>query len=794
MGFMKTPRTSSRAENSNIAKRASSKSKSVAVAGKKTGNTLIDRINNIIALVNKTFPNKSDYILLKTPEEFKNFVDKIIEAGLYAYDTETSSLDPISCDLAGFSFYIKGEKPAYVSVGHVNYITGEKLDNQMPIDVVKEQLARLLDVPVIMHNAKFDIRVIRNKLDLDFAQSLYWDTIIGAHLLNELDKKGLKWQWNNYCCTDESEKSLDYESLFDGLPFTLIPIHSGYLYAAKDTKMTFDLYEFQKPYLTEDSEVCKARKMEKLAKLFHEVEVPLVGVTAEMEDNGVSLDLKVAEELSVEYHEKLKQKEESFYKICEMYSKQISDYKLRNPKHGLDQKINYNSPTQVGTLIYAILKLESPDKRDKKTTGSKILVKINHPICKAILECRGVAKLLGTYIDKLPGELHSKTGKIHANFNQVGTETGRYSSDDPNLQNIPSKDKKIRTMFVPSLNCYLISCDFSQQEPRVLAHFSQDEILIEAYRQGKDIYAFLGEKVFKVAYEDCLEKRADGTANPEGKVRRDKMKIIVLALMYGLELKSLAESLKVTIQEAASIKASFFKAFPSVDIWINNLLDNAHINGYVETAWGRRRRLANMLLSTYEFSYIEGKRTDIDPLFDSLLEDSENISTEVDPYLVDKYTNALIKARNFKEINNIKESAKSEGIKIKDNSFIIGEAERQSRNSPIQGSSGDMVKNAMVRLRNLKIQEKWIQQGKLTNVVDLEVYKLAKEFEQIGGRIILQIHDELMLEAPIENVKRAAEIVSQVMIKSAASVISVPMKCDISITSRWNGEELKNAS
>ncbi len=791
MGFMQVPSNRfTREEIARMSNRINAKAKPVITGSRKTGNTLIDRINNIISYVDKVFPNKTEYELIKSAEQLEAYIDKAISAGLYAFDSETSSLDPLSCDVAGFSLYVKGQKPAYVPIGHINYITGEMLDNQMPVEIVKEQLIRLLDTPVIMHNAKFDIRVIRNKYGIDLSQSLYWDTMIAAHLLNEFDRKSLKWQWNNYCCKNPDEKSMDYDTLFDGLPFTQIPIHAGYLYAAKDTKMTFDLFEFQQPFLVEEAAECKRQKLEKLAKLFHEVEMPLIGVTAEMEDNGISLDLKIAEELSIDYHAKLKKAEEEFYQACNIHSKQISEFKLKNPKHGLELKINYNSPKQIATLIYDVLKIDPPDKKEPRGTGEEILKKVNNPVAKCILECRTIAKLLGTYIDKLPGELHPKDSRIHANFNQVGTDTGRYSSDDPNLQNIPSKDKKIRTMFIPSLNCYLISCDFSQQEPRVLAHFSQDETLIEAYIQGKDIYAFMGEKVFKVAYEDCLEKRADGTTNPEGKVRRDKMKVIVLALMYGLELKSLSESLKVTIDEARKIKESFFKAFPKVKIWIDKLLDDAHKNGYVETAWGRKRRLPDMLLPTYEFSYIEGKRKDFDPLFDSLMENSDNISTEVDPYLIDKYTNALVKARGFKEVNNIKESAKAEGIKIKDNSFVIGRAERQSRNSPIQGSSGDMVKNAMVRLSNLKIQERWIDQGKLTNVVELEVYKLAKEFKQLGGKVLLQIHDELICEAPQEHAKRVAEIVSQVMIKSASLVITVPMKSDIEILDRWNGSKV----
>jgi DNA polymerase I-like protein with 3'-5' exonuclease and polymerase domains len=257
--------------------------------------------------------------------------------------------------------------------------------------------------------------------------------------------------------------------------------------------------------------------------------------------------------------------------------------------------------------------------------------------------------------------------------------------------------------------------------------------------------------------------------------------------MYGKEAKSTAEDLKITYKEAVRIIDTFFEAFPKVKTYIDRTIAKAKITGYVETAWGRKRRLPDLMLQEYEFYYAEPKIKDFDPLsFDN----NSEMSTVVEEHIQDEYWNALHTAKGWKQFNAIKERARAAGIIIKDNNKKIQDAKRQAMNSPIQGSAGDMVKNAMVYIRNYK----FIENKPNKNSYDLELVKLAKEFESLGGKLLIQVHDELLAEAPIKNVFRVSEIMSEIMVKSAADVISVSMRCDTVVLDRWNGNKMKEVA
>ena len=769
-GFLNLPKKSNKSSDGKIIRKLNNTRASNTVTSRGSGSgTLQEKIALINATVEKAFPDKTKYIMITTPEALISYVDKIISQGICALDTETTNLEPITCTIAGFSLHVEGQKAAYIPLHHVSYVTGTEVDNQLDEEFAIEQLNRLKDsnTKIIMHNAQFDIRVIKHQLGIDFSDTIYWDTQVASHLLNENEEHSLKGLWNKYCNGGRDGK-LDYSSLFHSIGFNYIPLKTAYLYAAKDALITFELYKFQRQFLDGNYKSCEQRGLYKVAKLFRDIEMPLISVVVDMEDTGVCIDTGYAQQLSVDYTLILKQRHKVFDDLCAEHSTEIEKFKATHPKHGLEKRINTGSPQQIATLLYDILGLKSPDKRKPRGTGEKILEQLKSPFVKAILDCRETEKLLGTYIDKLPRVLNPKTNRIHADFNQNGAKTGRFSSSDPNLQNIPSHDKKIRKMFIPSVGHYLISCDFSQQEPRILAHFSQDDKLIQAYAEGRDIYAFMGSEVYKIPYEDCLEKFPDGTSNPEGKKRRDAMKAIVLGIMYGRETKSIAEGLKITIKEAERIKNVFFIAFPKVKIWVDGVLETAKKTGYVETAWGRKRRLHDLTLPLYEFSYMDGHNKNFDLLdFDSDIAEDSN---EVEEDVINEYWDLLEKSRGWKDMALIKDKAKEEGIIIKDNSRIIADAERQAMNSPIQGSAGDMIKNAMVLVNS------------------------NKEFRELGGKMIIQVHDELIIEAPIENIFKVAKLASSIMIDSAKSVISVPMKCDVDVLERWYGEKVKEVA
>lgn len=309
----------------------------------------------------------------------------------------------------------------------------------------------------------------------------------------------------------------------------------------------------------------------------------------------------------------------------------------------------------------------------------------------------------------------------------------------------------------------LISSDFSQQEPRTLAHMSQDEHMIQAYIDGKDIYAWIAEKIYKVPYDECKEFRPDGTKNPEGKKRRDSVKSIILGIMYGRGAKAIAEQLNCSTKEAQKIVDTFYTEFPKVKDWMNGVLEHARKYGFVETAWGRKRRLPDVQLEPYEFELLSGGPSTFDPL----AWDEDQGEAEVDPAVRRKYTNLLNKTWSGREKREIIAKAREEGIKITDNGGKIADAERQCVNSIIQGSSADMTKLAMIAINN------------------------NARLKELDCHLLIQVHDEVICECPEENAKECAELLSSLMVGAAADKIRVPMRCDAEVTRVWYGEPLE---
>ena len=485
---------------------------------------------------------KENTVVIKTKEDLINYIDKALDNGIIAIDTETNnSLDPLTCKLMGPCIYTPGMKNAYIPLNHINPQTKERLEWQLTEEDIAEQFKRLTDITILMHNGKFDYQVI--KCTTGVPLHIDWDTMIGAKILDENELAGLKYQYISKI--DSSIEKYDIEHLFEKIEYALVDPEIFALYAATDAFMTYKLYEWQKLQF-------ERPEHSKMYSLFKDIEMPIVIVAAEMELTGITINQEYAARLANKYHNIVNGVDAKIFAELSKYDKLIADwrltpeankqelgkkplkdgtYKLQKSKNELlENPVNVASPAQLAILLYDILKVGVIDKKSPRGTGEEVLEKLKDkvPLCKLMLEKRGLEKLISTYIDKLPKCVSEVDGRLHAHFNQVGAGTGRFSSSDPNLQNIPSHEKSIRMMFTAAPGYVLVGSDFSQQEPRLLSHYSQDENMINAYKNGKDLYATIASSVYNNNYEDNLEHNPDGSFSPDGKKRRSSVKAILL--------------------------------------------------------------------------------------------------------------------------------------------------------------------------------------------------------------------------------------------------------------------------
>lgn len=466
MALFNVPRRAGREQDSSIVKSLKNTKKSVATTTVK-GSGLLGQINQIKATVETHLGKfKDDYIIITDTETLSEYFSKCIYNHVISIDTETTGLDPISDKIVGLCIYTPNEPAAYVPINHVSYVTGVRVDNQLTEEQVGRSLNQLIqnyNIDIIMFNAKFDMRVIRNQLGV---KDIYctWDCYLAARLLNENEESNkLKPLHKKYVLNGKGD-AFSFDDLFKGITFDKIPINTAYLYAAHDSIITYELYEYQKQYLYYDSAVTSDARngMNGVSWVFFNIEMPCIKVVCDMEDNGVKFDFDYQQKLSEKYNKLLEEKTQEFYRVCSVYDKEIEEYKKKNVNHKLDTPINIGSPTQIAILLYDIMQIEPPDPKSPRGTGEAILQKIDNPIAKAILDYREMSKLVSTYIDKLPNCVNPKDGRIHCSFNQYGADTGRFSSSDPNLQNIPSHNKDIRKMFVATNEEKLVSTDTQQ--------------------------------------------------------------------------------------------------------------------------------------------------------------------------------------------------------------------------------------------------------------------------------------------------------------------------------------------
>ena len=732
----------------------------------------------------QVFGNKLDKIELVTdPNRIEEYLQVTLKNGILAVDTETNGLDRIDGKIAGICLYTPGEKGIYIPVGHVSYMTNQPLKDNVPCETMENffKVCNEHNVKYILHNAKFDMHILYWMIGVKIVP--YWDTLIAGQLLNENEPHGLKVLYQKYCVrADEEQQVAKFNTLFNGIEFNSIPPSVGYMYAAFDPIMTYELYKFQEQYLDKEvGQYCYRKGLERVADVFREIEMPLIEVVFDMEVQGVDIDTELAKELKDKYTYYMNLAVDNFKaQIIELeVAGAFDELRVKHPDKFNkiselgDININIASNAQLVILFYDVLKLDPP--KGQRSVGEEQLKQLHHPLVDCILEYRGMSKLLSTYIEAIPNHIAKKDGKLHANFNQYGAKTGRFSSSDPNLQNIPSKTKKlsdgtvidaghdIRQMFIAGEGNVIIGGDFSQQEPRCLAHMSQDENMINAYLHGKDLYATIASKLYNKPYEECKEFRPDGTVNPEGKQRRSSVKPILLGIMYGRGVNSIAEQMNITKEEAQQVINDFYKQFPKVKEFVEFAQENARTYGFVETAWGRKRRLPNMQLDPIEITI---ENPNLISTFNPL-DFSSTENTEVSDEVYYKYLRLMNRAYGREAKEKVKQQAKAEGYKLVDNGGYIADAQRQCVNSIIQGSAADMTKIAMIQIhRNKRLRE-------------------------LGYKLIIPVHDEVLGVCPRQNAKEVRDILEYIMVHVVDGKFEIPMKTDIECTYRWYGEGIE---
>lgn len=561
---------------------------------------------------------------IRTPERLKEYMDHCKQSGEYVLDVETTGLDIYNDILVGICLYTPGETSAYVPFNHTD-LQNVRVADQMSEEQVRDIMLSYLqdqELRCINHNIKFD----NKKLAWDWKQiivNIYWDTLIAGYVLNENEPHGLKPLYNKYILHGKGS-SEDYGDLFEGIPFNYVPIDVATVYGANDGFKTYALYKFQAQYLREDHPREDFRKM---YYVFREVEMPLIPLCTDMEMRGVEIREDFAKELSEDFNKEMVEVEAK----CDAYVEQFKQYILdHNNLMRLTKgtcKINYSSPQQVAALFYDIFKLRSVSRKEPRGTGDKIIQKFLSTAKKKdtkksrefaeFLEnyqrFKEIKKLLGTYVDKIPQVKEPKINAVYTTYNQYGAKTGRFSSSDTvskiNLQNIPSKEKRIRKIFKARDGYKLVGGDFSQIEPRVLAFLSGDESMINAYKEGKDLYAIMGSQVYQLPYEDCREFYPDGTVNAEGKHRRTTMKSVLLGIMYERGATAIGEQFNKSAEWAQQLIDNFYKSFPKINQYRLKIENMAETYGYVTTITGRKRRLPDMQLEDKDdYRYQEAHR------------------------------------------------------------------------------------------------------------------------------------------------------------------------------------------
>ena len=512
-------------------------------------NTRNGNYSNLACLEN----SKYDYQLIDTEEKRTELIQKLLTKETFSLDTETTGTDPITAKLVGMSFSYTENQAFYVPV------PAEQNEAQKIVNEFRPVFEKA-GVLKVGQNIKYDMLVLGN-YGVEVCGPLF-DTMVAHYVLQPELRHNMDYLAEIYLHYQTihieeliGPKGKGQKNMRDLPPETI------YKYACEDADVTLKLKHALEKELKEQG----------AEKLFYDIEMPLVPVLVYMERNGVRVDTEALKQTSEHFTARMNQIEEEVHQLA-------------------GTEFNIASPKQVGEVLFDKLRIVEKAKKTKTgqyMTSEEVLESLRgkHEIVGKILEHRGLKKLLGTYIDALPLLINPATGKIHTSFNQTVTATGRLSSSNPNLQNIPIRNedgKEIRKAFIPEDGCEFFSADYSQIELRIMAHLSGDKNMIEAFREGDDIHAATAAKVYKIAIEDVTREQ------------RSKAKTANFGIIYGISVFGLAERMNVPRQEAKELIDGYFDTYPQIKEYMDKSIERARANGYIETIFGRKRFLPDI--------------------------------------------------------------------------------------------------------------------------------------------------------------------------------------------------------
>lgn len=596
------------------------------------------------------------YETLFTETQLQQWCDKLSKTEIFAFDTETTSLDTISARLVGMSFAIKPGQAAYLPFGHDYSGAPDQLSTEQVLKMVKP----ILENPKLLkvgHNLKYDMEVLVS-VGINL-RGLAYDTLLESYVLDsasnnhDMDSLALKYlAW----------KTISYEEVAGKgakqITFNAVPVDQASTYAAEDADVTLQLHQILSP---------RIKKEKGLREIFEKIEMPLIPVLARMERNGVLIDAKKLRQQSQELEKRLQELAVQTVALA-------------------GKSFNINSPKQLQQVLFEDLKIPVLQKTPtgQPSTAEPVLqeLALDYPLPKVIIEYRGISKLISTYTNKLPEQINPLTGRIHTSYNQTGAATGRLSSSDPNLQNIPvrtAEGRRIRQAFIAAAGHKIISADYSQIELRLMAHISSDTNLVAAFKQGLDVHQATAAEVLDLPLDQVTAEQ------------RRNAKAINFGLIYGMSAFGLSRQLKIDRQAAQDYIDRYFQRYPGVKSYMETTRRKAHEQGYVETWWGRRLYLPDI---------------------------------------------------------NSSQSMRQKA------------AERAAINAPLQGSAADIIKMAMIQI------DEWLQNNK------------------VDAKMIMQVHDELVLEVADQEVDRLMKVVQDKMTQVVS--LQVPLTVSIGYGNNWD--------
>jgi DNA polymerase-1 len=655
--------------------------------------TVNAELNEMSKAVQEYFKD-SKAILIRTKDQLHDYVTSCIEAGYAGIDTETTGLDRQNDWIVGASLYYPGGVECYIPMKHLVPIFESPYKGQLSYQEVSEEFKRMENssIRLIFANADYDLAMIYKDLKVDFCDRFYYDVILAWRCLKENElHNDLKFLYNKYVLKGKGDPKR-FSDFFSVKLFPFSDPEIAKLYAANDAKITYDLFKWQLPYVTESHPKCKKAHLEAISRLIWDLEMPMVKVCQNMHRTGMYIDKNVANALKKRYREDYNKEMKKLQDMVqEIIDNSTVSYSGKRPfTRGSD--FNPGSPPQVNYLVYDLLQVP---KGNSSGTGKEVLNEINLPVTNQILKVRSLSVLINTFVDKLPNSV-ARDGRIHGQFKQIGADTGRMSSAEPNLQNIPSHAVDIRHMFRATPGYVMLGSDFSQQEPKLTAFVGDIKEMCEGFAHGKDAYALIASVSFNMPYEKCLEFHPETHEyQPDGKARRSEAKSILLGVLYGRSIPSIADQLygkrdDMTDEQkqkaAQKVFDAVMNAFPGLRNLMINTQKHASQYGYTETILGRRRHLPDMQLPEFEFKAMKGYvNPDVDPLDVNTLENRD----EIPKHVIDDLKKEFSRYKYYGQIaKRTKQLYEEEHIRVINNRPKINDATRQCVNSVVQGEQG----------------------------------------------------------------------------------------------------------